>query len=198
MHLRVCFSGAASRTQRRRPRTPSGPKPGHEETLSDTGSGLEATSPRSGCTAPSSACALVFLDHEADAFIFLDGSDLLAAGPVELILDWDLFDDLESPVGFHDMRASTSPCRMALTRFRRKSLHPQRRGLWRPRCSDARGLFRLVASSSFGQRSVGSELTFHALGGEIDLCLLSRRPERPWALSGEKGQSPAKPTTTRP
>jgi hypothetical protein len=118
------------------------PDPGHEETLSDTGSGLEATSPRSGCTAPSSACALVFLDHEADAFIFLDGSDLLAAGPVELILDWDLFDDLESPVGFHDMRASTSPCRMALTRLRRKSLHPQRRGLWRPRCSDARGLFR--------------------------------------------------------
>jgi hypothetical protein len=46
------------------------PEPGHEETLSNAWSGLEMTSPRSGCTAPSSACVLVFLDREADAFTF--------------------------------------------------------------------------------------------------------------------------------
>ena len=85
------------------------PEPGHGETLADTGSGLEATSPRSGCTAQGSACALVFLGPEADAFIFLDSGDLLAAGPVELSLDWDLFNDLESPVGFHDIAAFHQP-----------------------------------------------------------------------------------------
>ena len=51
----------------------------------------------------------MFLDHEADAFIFLDGSDLLAAGPVELILDLGLFDDLKSPVGFHDIAGVHQP-----------------------------------------------------------------------------------------
>jgi len=85
------------------------PEPGHEETLSDAGSGLEATPPRPGCTAPSSAWVLVFLDHEADAFIFLDGIDLLAAGSVELTLDWDLFNDLESPVGFNDIAGFHQP-----------------------------------------------------------------------------------------
>ena len=85
------------------------PERGREETLLEAGSGLGATSPRSGCTAPSSACALVFLDREADAFIFLDSSDRLAAGPVELSLDWDLLDDLESPVGFNDVAGFRQP-----------------------------------------------------------------------------------------
>ena len=65
----------------------------------------------------------MFLDREADAFIFLDSSDRLAAGPVELSLDWVLLDDLESP-GFNDVAGFPSPCRTALTRLRRKSLHP--------------------------------------------------------------------------
>ena len=40
---------------------------------------------------------------------FLDGIDLLAAGSVELTLDWDLFNDLESPVGFNDIAGFHQP-----------------------------------------------------------------------------------------
>lgn len=50
----------------------------------------------------------MFLDREADV-IFLDSSDRLAAGPIELSLDWDLLDDLESPLGFNDVAGFRQP-----------------------------------------------------------------------------------------
>ena len=81
----------------------------HEKTFSEAGSGLEATSPRPDCTTQSSTCAVVFLDHEADVFIFPDSSDGVAAGAVELSVDWELFDDLDSPVGFNDIAGFSGP-----------------------------------------------------------------------------------------
>src|SRR5688572_13425585 len=108
------------------------PEPGHEETLSDTGSGLEATSPRSGCTAPSSACALVFLDHEADAFIFPDSSDGVAHDPPSYPWTGTSSMTLIVPSGSTTSLGSVGPCRTTLASLRRKSLHPQRRGLFGP------------------------------------------------------------------
>ena len=79
---------------------------------------------------------------------------------------------LRVPSGSTTSPASASPCRTALTRLRRKSLHPSGGDFSGPAAA-MRGAFFVGGIFRFGQRRVAE---FYALGRDIDLCVVSRRP----------------------
>ena len=49
---------------------------------------------------PGSNAVIVFLDHEGDSFVWLDASDLLTGGALDLTIDPELLEALQAPAAW--------------------------------------------------------------------------------------------------
>ena len=52
------------------------------------------------CLSPGYNAVMVFLDHEGDSFVWLDASDLLTGGAMDLAIDPELLEALQTPTAW--------------------------------------------------------------------------------------------------